>query len=134
MKIYPVRLKPGSDLRQELENLVKLRDIQAGLILTCVGSLKIVAVRLPNQAIKTFKGSFEIVSLVGTLCQDDVHLHISFSDDKGRVFGGHLKQGSMVNTTAEIIIGVIQNCVFKREYDKETGFDELIISGNLPEK
>ena len=55
------------------------------------------------------------------------HLHISISDEKGKVVGGHLKSPSLVGVTAEILIGEIQNLVFEREFDKMTGYKELVV-------
>ena len=41
---------------------------------------------------------------------------------------GHLKDGCIVNTTAEIVLNIFDNIKFKREYDENTGYDELIIN------
>lgn len=78
----------------------------------------------------------EIVSLTGTLAcvaaEDDVepqcakHLHISLADSKGRVVGGHLVRLE-VETTAEIVLGELEDAVFTREHDPATGFSELVV-------
>ena len=125
MRIFPCRLRPGNDVRKSLETLVARCNIKAGIILTSVGSLSKVVVRLSNDKVKTFSGNFEILSLAGTLSVEGAHLHICFSDKEGKAFGGHLKPGSIVYTTAEIVIGDIENCVFRRKPDQKTGFDEL---------
>lgn len=49
MKIYPIRLHPGDDLKQSLVSFTHQNKLQAGLILTCVGSLRLAALRLANQ-------------------------------------------------------------------------------------
>ena len=73
-----------------------------------------------------FKGPFEIVSAEGTVSSDGVHIHISISDAEGRVFGGHLGEGCIINTTAEI--GILKSDkTLKRIFDPETGYKELII-------
>jgi predicted DNA-binding protein with PD1-like motif len=78
-------------------------------------------------------GPFEIVSLTGTLaCSGDgdscvKHLHISLSDAQGRVVGGHLVRLE-VETTAEIVVGELEDLVFTREHDANTGFAELVVS------
>ena len=78
---------------------------------------------------KTYEdeGTFEIVSLVGTVETGNSHLHIAISDKDGNVFGGHLKSGSIVGTTAEVVIGELEGVSFKRELDEETDYDELVV-------
>src|SRR3989338_5760955 len=128
MKIFAFRIRPNQDLRIKIDKFVKEKNIKAGIILTCVGNLKRTTLRMAGgKIIKNYEGSFEIVSLVGTLESGNIHLHISLSDDKGKVFGGHLKEGSIVGVTAEVVIGEIENKSFSRKFDKQTSYDELVI-------
>jgi predicted DNA-binding protein with PD1-like motif len=128
LRVLAVRLRPGQDLRQKLEEVVKARDIRAGFILTAVGSLRSATIRLADQKDPTrFEGKFEIVSLVGTMGQDGVHLHISIADKTGKTLGGHLVDGCPIYTTAEIVIGDARGLMFSREQDEETGYKELRI-------
>jgi hypothetical protein len=39
IKVHVLRLKPGQDLRKEIEAYVQQQNIKAGWIQTCVGSL-----------------------------------------------------------------------------------------------
>jgi predicted DNA-binding protein with PD1-like motif len=55
------------------------------------------------------------------------HLHISISDSTGRTIGGHLKEGSIVYTTAEIVLGLLPDIVFERQVDPTYGYKELVI-------
>ena len=48
-KPYAFRLKPGQDLKQDIEKLVKEKNIKAGWISTCVGSLMHYNIRFANQ-------------------------------------------------------------------------------------
>lgn len=133
MKLYTFRIKPGGDLKTELEKFVKDKDIKAGFIVTCVGGLNQATMRmagaLPNeQDIRTYQDNFEITSLVGTVSVNGVHLHISISDKDGKSFGGHLKEGTIIHPTAEVVIGKDEHVVYRRELDKETGFTELVVS------
>jgi predicted DNA-binding protein with PD1-like motif len=128
LRILALRLKPGQDLRQQLELFVKEKGIRAGFILTTVGSLRQASIRLADQPAATdFTGKFEIVSLVGTLGQDGIHLHIAISDKDGKTIGGHLVAGCLIYTTAEIVIGDAQELTFSRKQDAETGYQELRI-------
>jgi uncharacterized protein len=128
MRVLALRLRPGQDLRQQIEAFVKEKQIRAGFIITTVGSLRQAAIRLADQPSATsFAGKFEIVSLVGTMGQDGVHLHISISDHTGKTLGGHLVEGCLIYTTAEIVIGEAEGLLFTREKDTETTYQELRI-------
>ena len=132
MKTYAFRLKPGQDLREEIDKFAKEHDIKAGVIFACVGSLKKAVLRMAGakpgvEEIKTYEGAFEIVSLVGTVETGNRHLHIAISDKDGNVFGGHLKEGSIVETTVEVVIGELEGIKFSRQLDSETGYNELVV-------
>lgn len=132
MKTIIFRLKPGADLKSSIEEVIKDNAIKAGFIVTCVGGLEQATVRMAGakpdkQDIRTFKDDFEIVSLVGTVSVNGTHLHMSFSDSEGVVHGGHLKEGTIIHPTAEIVIGINEDVEMKREMDEETGFTELVV-------
>jgi hypothetical protein len=123
----PFRLKPGQDLKTELEAIVASHEIKAGFILTCVGSLSRTRLRLAGLRHATeFEGNLEILSLSGTLSPDGLHLHISLADADGKTIGGHVMDGCLVHTTAEILIGVLSGVGFSREKDENTGYYELV--------
>jgi hypothetical protein len=42
--------------------------------------------------------------------------------------GGHLVEGCLVNTTAEIVILELNNFEFSSKFDEKTGYDELLIN------
>jgi uncharacterized protein len=126
MKTYALRLHPGQDLKQSLDAFAAENQILAGCVLTCVGSLRQAFLRLSNQPHATHYDSiFEIVSLVGTLSPDGSHLHISLSGSNGQTIGGHLMEGSLIYTTAEIVLGDLEELVFRRPLDPQTTYDEL---------
>ncbi|HLL95221.1 MAG TPA: PPC domain-containing DNA-binding protein [Spirosoma sp.] len=128
MQTYSFRLKPGVDLKAEIDELVKQRRIEAGVILTCVGSLTDVTLRLANQdGPSNWQGHFEVVSLVGTLSINGSHLHVSVSDSTGRTIGGHLLEGCKIYTTAEIVLGVMPDLRYVREPDPTFGYRELVV-------
>jgi predicted DNA-binding protein with PD1-like motif len=128
MKSHAIRLKPGHDLRQEIEALVERESIQAGAVLTCVGSLSTAVLRMAGQkGLTFFERDFEIVSLVGTLSKDGCHLHLGLADFEGKMTGGHLAKGCLIRTTAEIVIAELRDFRFERDLDAETGYDELVI-------
>lgn len=127
-KVYALRLHPGDDLKVKIAEFVKEKKIQAGYIITCVGSLTKATIRLSNRnETQTWKETFEITSLTGTLSPDGNHLHISVANKEGATIGGHLMDGCIIYTTAEIIIGEAPDLIFKRETDSVTTFKELKI-------
>jgi uncharacterized protein len=128
MDVVALRLKPGQDLKKEITQWAQSEKITAGCILTCVGSLEVVNLRFANQPEATaLKGKYEIVSLVGTFSADAAHIHLSVSDSTGATIGGHLMEGNIVYTTAELVIGVMPDLEFARESDPTYGYRELVI-------
>jgi predicted DNA-binding protein with PD1-like motif len=128
MSVRALRLGPGADLRKALSRFARENRLRAGVVLTCVGSLSRVVLRLADQPEgTTFEGKREIVSLVGTLSPDGDHLHLAVSDSTGRTVGGHLLDGSIVYTTAEIAVGEIDGLAFARVKDPVTTYDELAV-------
>lgn len=124
------RLKNGMDLKKEIENYVIKNNI-SGVILCCVGCLNKLKIRLADgKEVLERTGRFEIVSITGTLSKDGVHIHISVSDEQGNTIGGHLKDGCIINTTAEICLLEIDTIKFERKFDVETGYKELIINNS----
>lgn len=132
MKQITKRLKPGQDFKGEIEKLAKEKDIKAGVLLSVVGGLENVKLRMAgsepeNQIVKEWHGDFEIVSGTGTISKNGSHIHVALSDKNGNVIGGHLKDGCKVKFTAEIVILAFDDMEYKREHDVETGFDELSV-------
>lgn len=128
VKTYPLRLKPGDDLKQSLDAFARQQNIDAGWIVTCAGSLTRYAIRFANmREPHTDTGHFEIVSLGGTFSDNSSHLHISISDSTGKTIGGHLMEGCIIYTTAEIIIQSSDDYFFHREQDGTTPWKELQI-------
>jgi uncharacterized protein len=130
MRIHPLRLRPGQDLRESLERFTRIRGVRAAVVLSAVGSLRNPHVRFADDAQPTvLAGSFEILSLAGTLSREGAHLHIAMADSSGTVLGGHLARGCAVHTTAEIVIAELRGIQFARRFDVQTGYRELVIRG-----
>ena len=126
VSIHAFRLKPGQDLKKEIETYVQRHKTEAGWVMTCVGSVMQYHLRFANQPNETkTNGHFEIVSLVGTVSINGSHLHMSVSDSTGKTIGGHLPDGNLIYTTAEIVIGEGKQLIFTREKDDTTEWEEL---------
>jgi predicted DNA-binding protein with PD1-like motif len=128
MKVVPLRLRPGDDLSLSLEAWMALQQAQAGCVISGIGSLSVAQLRLAGQPESTMiSGDLEILSLAGTLSPDGVHLHVAVADSTGSVIGGHLCTGSLVRTTAELVVGLLPEWRFCRQLDPATGYSELQI-------
>jgi predicted DNA-binding protein with PD1-like motif len=129
MRVVPLRLQPGDDLRLALEAWMGAQQELAGCVISAVGSLSLAQLRLAGATeARAIHGELEILSLSGTLSPDGAHLHIAIADSSGTVIGGHLCAGSLVRTTAELVIGLLPEWRFRRELDPATGCAELRIS------
>lgn len=122
------RLLPGQDLKKEILALVREHQINAGVVLSSVGSLTRLSLRLANENQTSIRVEFfEIISLNGSLSMDGVHLHISAADSNGTVMGGHLLDGCIVHTTCELVLMKLPGVQFSRRPDENTGFLELVM-------
>ena len=128
MQAFTFRLKPGQDLFNEIEAVVAKQNIEAGCVLSAVGSLTHAIIRLANRDYYSeYDGHFEIVSITGTVSVHGSHLHISISDEDGKTIGGHLVPGCKIYTTAEMVLGIFEDVVYKREYTEDSGYEELSV-------
>jgi hypothetical protein len=129
MKIYTFRLKPDQDLFDSIEAFVTDKKIEAGCVLSAVGSLTHATLRLANREYyNEYEGHFEIVSMTGTVATSGSHIHVSISDGDGVTLGGHLVSGCKIYTTAEIILSVFDDVIYKRELlENDSGYEELVV-------
>ena len=128
MRTIALRLQPGLDVRQHLEDWAKKESIRAAVILGAVGSLSNVCLRFAGQESHTeLAGKHEILTLSGMLSEAGVHLHASVSDAEGKCTGGHVVYGCEVYTTLEVAIALLPSVQFHRTFDPATGFKELSV-------
>jgi predicted DNA-binding protein with PD1-like motif len=129
MKTYTFRLKPGHDLFDSIETFVADKKIEAGCVISAVGSLTHATLRLANrQSNNEYEGHFEIVSMTGTVAISGSHIHVSISDGDGVTIGGHLVAGCKIYTTAEIVLAVFEDVVYQRELlENDSGYEELVV-------
>ena len=122
---HAFRLTTPQDLKAEISKYATDNNV-SGIILSGVGSLERAVLRMAGaKEIKSFNGPFEIVSLIGTLCPDGLHLHTSLSREDGSCIGGHVQDGCIVHTTVELVLGEMENFKFSRIEDPSTGYKEL---------
>lgn len=122
-----VRIYKGEDVIEQIKNLAAEQNIKAGTI-TGLGAAGSVEVGIYDTAEKKYKtkvyeGILEISSLVGNLSVKDnepyLHMHINFSDEENKIFGGHLVK-CVIALTAEIFISVFDGEI-NRKLDSTLG-------------
>lgn len=129
LNVIAIRLTRGMDLKHCLAKIVQDHNIKAGNIASCVGCISTLKLRLAGAESTLAKNEpFEIVSMMGTLTPEHQHIHISVADKLGQVWGGHLLEGCLIDTTAELIIHIYPDLSFSREMDVETGYTELVVN------
>ena len=123
MKELAFRLEKGDDLRASIEE--RCKDCTA-IVLSGVGCVYEARLRMAKaESYYEKKDDFEIVSLTGTVSHGNAHIHMSMSNEKGKTKGGHLEYGCLINTTCEIVMGVLEEYDSVREFDENTGYDEI---------
>lgn len=121
------RLHRGDDLLQSIRSLAAEYAMEAGVVLSGVGCVSRGVVRdASGVRLRTVDEPCEIVSLNGTVSQTRCHLHIALSKEDLSTVGGHLVEGCIVNTTCELVIGILDGWRYGVEQDGETGYDELV--------
>lgn len=125
---YVIRLKRNDDLKRSIVRYCKDNNILAGCVISGVGCLSKANIRMAKAETTMEKeDDFEIVSLMGTIADNGVHIHICLSDKTSKCYAGHLLEGCIVNTTCEVVIHSIDNYSLTREFDESTGYKELVI-------
>ena len=113
-KTVVARIDRGEEILDKLHELaekehIKLASVQA-LGATNDFTVGVFNTETRQYAANRFTGSFEIVSLVGTVNTMDrqfyAHLHMSAGNEKGEVFGGHLNR-AVVSATCEMVLHIL---------------------------
>jgi uncharacterized protein (DUF924 family)/predicted DNA-binding protein with PD1-like motif len=128
MYTLPLRLHPGDDLKQCLERHARDAGWSAAQVLAGTGSLSAASIRHAGAAdAQQWEAALELLSLTGTLGPDGAHLHLALADGQGRVSGGHACAGCIVRTTVELLIAVLPEHSYRRDFDPATGYRELVV-------
>lgn len=128
---YIVRLDKGEEILEQARTLalkegIRLASVQA------LGAVNDFTVGVFNTAEKkyyanSFQGSYEIVSLTGTIDtmggEFYCHLHMSAGDGQGHVVGGHLNR-AVISATCEMVVTEIPGAV-DRAFSEEIGLNLL---------
>ena len=135
-----VRVLPGQDLIEGIEDVCNHLGIRSGSIACCIGSLQKASLMflVPSQNKvgaaytdpQTIPGPLQIVSAQGVIGQDRgaifIHMHGLLVDKTGNVHGGHLiRGGTPVLITSDIVVARIEGAQLRRAYDPEVEFKLL---------
>ena len=131
------QLPYGSDLYDGLTAFVQRENIRIGRI-SGIGATTVARVAYYDQVTRNynpleFSGGMEILNLQGNVSIRDgkpfIHAHVILSDAQGRVFGGHLLQGTKI-FACEVSIDELEGEELVRAHDERTGLN-LWTSGKL---
>jgi predicted DNA-binding protein with PD1-like motif len=134
MNVYGVkrtilcRLPHGADLLDEMTAIVRREGITLGRI-HAIGATTHARVAYYDQGTKVYNpielpGGMEILNVHGNVSLRDgepfVHAHILLGDPQGKVFGGHLLQGTKL-FACELFIDELVGPALERAHDATTG-------------
>lgn len=129
--IVVARLDDGEEILSKINDIIKINIINSGIIVGAVGMLKNAEVGYYNgkeYVFKKLEAPHEIVSLQGNISRYKdmpfIHLHCSLANENNDVFGGHLKEGYVVNTV-EIALLKLVDVELMRQPDSRTGLTLL---------
>ena len=114
-KIF-VSIDKGELVNQSLLNVAEKEGLNSGWVngLGAISNIEIGYWDIEEKIYvkKTFDEDYELLSLIGNVSLVDnkpfIHTHISFSDTKFRVYGGHLFDAK--------VIAAAEFCIFRSEY------------------
>lgn len=126
-----VRMDKGEEILEQLRRVSEREGVRLAEV-SALGAVNDITVGVFKTGEKKyyanrFTGSYEIVSLTGTVSTMDgayyAHLHMSAGDDRGMVVGGHLNS-AVVSATCEMVIRIIDGSV-DRAFSEEIGLNLL---------
>ena len=127
MKTICKRLRRGDDLLRSIEKIAAEEQLELAVLLSAVGCVSRARVRdASGITVRDIGEDCEIVSATGTVSRKRCHVHVSFSKEDLSTVGGHLMEGCIVNTTCELVLGVVDGWRCSVEQDEETGYDEIV--------
>ena len=127
MKTVCKRLRRGDDLLLSLEQIAREEELELAVILSAVGCVTKARLRdASGVTIRQIDEPCEIVSVTGTVSRKRCHIHVALSKEDLSTVGGHLVEGCLINTTCELVLGVVEGWCCGVEQDEETGYDEIV--------
>ncbi len=146
-KFIPARLRTHTDITAGLKAVCEENGIKYGAVLFGIGSIRKLTYQVlaPKPETKLgagytdpqeLPGPIEVVSMHGIIFQSGdgqtlLHLHGTFSDQEGKVFGGHITAGgNPVLATLDAVI-VETDAATVRQMDEDVGMPVGIPQGHF---
>lgn len=129
------RIDKGEEILEKVKEIAEKEKIKLASI-RALGAINrftvgVYQVEEKKYHANEFEGSFEIVSLTGTINTMNgefyTHVHMSAGNEKGEVFGGHLNR-AIVSATCEMVIEIMDGTV-DRYFDEEIGLNLFRFEG-----
>jgi hypothetical protein len=112
-RIEIIRMKPGTDMLEGLNKVIKEKKIKNAVILAGIGSVTDYHYHVvsdknlpPAEEFPKASVAMDLTSVQGYILNGRVHAHITLSDENS-VVGGHLEAGTKALTFFIITIGVL---------------------------
>lgn len=144
---FILTIKPGAKLMDELRAFAGKVDLQFGVIVSAIGSVRNVEfsdiqagarlpITQPRMPVHELEGPLDLLGLEGNLLATedgriDDHLHIFGSKSSGEVVGGHLIEAE-VFATCEIVLAEYIVEGVERHHSASGGVDTLFFGEKKP--
>ena len=133
MRTVCVRLRRGDDLLRSVQELAQREALRCAVVLSGVGCVTRARVRdASGVTVRQLDEPCEIVALQGTVSAARCHLHIALAREDLTTLGGHLMEGTVINTTCELVLLEQDGGRCGVEQDDETGYDEIVFQEERP--
>jgi len=139
-KMVFARLSEGEDVLDAIAQIVTKANVSAGLFFL-IGTLKTARLgffREGEYETIELQQPLEIVSCLGNVSIKEgkafAHAHAAVSDEKGKVFGGHVMPGCIIGVTGELALVETTGIGLFRKFDEKTKLSLLSFAGHTVKK
>lgn len=134
-RVVAVRIPPGRDVMEALDEACEKANLNNGIIVNGIGSLKgakfLNPIEIPEKKAGygygepiVLTGPIELVNINGMICQGEdgerlFHIHCTFSDTNGDAYGGHFIESNEVLMTVDLILAELDEIYMGRRFDED---------------
>lgn len=125
-ELLAVGIQPGETLLESIQQAVRENDVQNGVVVSGVGTLKNLHMHYithadfpPTDEFVNVERPLELLSVSGLIADGEPHLHVVVSCKTEGVWAGHLEDKSEVLYLAEVAILKCNDLTLARHLDGE---------------